>query len=131
VSLLRAAALIAIPIGAAGSVALFFRAADHPPPILVVLFIAWLISPFALLGWMHVAAKRWAASTQTALHGVTLVIALASLAIYANVIAVTRTGAPKAAPFVVVAPASWLLIAVVVSVAAFASHKPTGRSRQA
>ena len=47
--LLRAAALIAIPVGAAGAVALFFRAADHPPPLLVVLFILWLLSPFAVL----------------------------------------------------------------------------------
>jgi hypothetical protein len=108
VKLLRAAALIALPVGAVGTVVLFVRAADHPPPLLVVLFILWLISPFALLGWMHLALTRWTAPTQTALHAVTLVIALVSLAIYGNVIAITRTGAPKAAPFVVVAPASWL-----------------------
>ena len=88
----RTAALVAIPAAAIGAVALFFRAADHPPPLLVVLFILWLISPFALLGWMHVAARRWTASTQTALRGVTIVITLASLAIYGKVIAVTPAG---------------------------------------
>ena len=116
--MMRTASLVAIAVGAAGAVVFFVRAADHPPPILIVLFIVWLISPFVLLGWMHVASTRWSASTQTALHGVTIVIALASLAIYGNLIAVTPAGSPKAAPFVVVAPASWLVIATVVGAAA-------------
>jgi hypothetical protein len=120
--LLRDAALVALPIGAVGAGALFFRAADHPPPILVVLFILWLISPFALLAWMHVAATRWAAPTQAALHAVTIAITLASLAVYGNLIAVTPPGSPKAAPFVIVAPASWLLAAIVVTLAALASR---------
>lgn len=120
---LRLAALIALPAGAIGSVLLFFRAADHPPPLLVVLFILWLVSPFALLGGLHVAAKRWTAPTRTALHAVTLVIALASLAIYGNVMAITRQGAPKAAPFVIVAPLSWLLTALAVAAAGLFSRR--------
>lgn len=120
---LRGAALIALPVGAVGTVLLFFRAADHPPPLLVVLFILWLLSPFALLGWMHLAATRWTAPTQTALHGVTLAIALASLAIYGNLLTITPAGAPKAAPFVVVAPASWLVIAIAVGAATRISRR--------
>jgi hypothetical protein len=123
--LLRTAALIAIPIGAAGAVVLFFRAAEHPPLLLVVLFLLWLLSPFAILAWAHAMSRRWAVPTQAALHGVTLVIALASLAIYGNVIDVARPGSPKAAPFVITAPASWLLIAIVVPLAVFVSRRRT------
>jgi hypothetical protein len=114
VTLLRSAALIAIPVGAVGAIALFFRAADHPPPLLVVLFILWLLSPFALLGWACAVSKEWSVPTQAALYSVTIVVTLASLAIYGNLIAITRAGAPKAAVFVVTAPASWLLIAIVI-----------------
>lgn len=121
--LLRAAALIAIPVGAVGSMVLFFRAADHPPPLLVVLFILWLLSPFVVLAWAHVISKRWAALTQAALYSVTLVITLASLAIYGKVIVVAPAGSPKAAVFVVVAPASWLLMAIVVPAAALLSGR--------
>ena len=122
-TLLRAAALIAIPVGAVGAVVLFVRAADHPPPVLVVLFILWLLSPFVILGWAHVISKRWAVPTQAALYSVTLVITLASLAIYGKVIVVAPAGSPKAAVFVVVAPASWLLIAIVVPAAALLSGR--------
>jgi hypothetical protein len=119
---LRTAALIAVPIGAVGAVALFFRAADHPPAVLVILFILWLLSPFALLGWALARSTRWAVPTQTALYGVTLVITLGTLALYGNVIVVAPAGAPKAAVFVVTAPASWLLMAVVVPLAALISR---------
>lgn len=116
--LFRAAALIAITVGAAGAVVLFFRAADHPPPLLVVLFILWLLSPFAVLTWAQIASTRWSVPTQTALHVVTVVITLASLAIYARLLVVAPPGAPKAAVFVVTPPASWLLMALVVALVA-------------
>lgn len=121
--LLRTTALIAVLVGAAGTVVLFFRASEHTPPLLVVLFMIWLLSPFVILGWANVISKRWSVLTQAALYCVTLVIALASLAIYGNVIVITRHGAPKAAPFVVVAPASFLLTAIVVSIAARVSSR--------
>ena len=121
--LLRTTALIAVLVGATGTVVLFFRASEHTPPLLVVLFMIWLLSPFVILGWANVISKRWSVLTQAALYCVTLVIALASLAIYGNVIVITRHGAPKAAPFVVVAPASFLLTAIVVSIAARVSSR--------
>ena len=120
---LRTASRIALPVGAVGTVVLFFRASDRTPPLLIVLFLVWLLSPFAVLAWAHVRSARWPPATRAAVYAVTLAIALASLAIYGNVIAVTRVGAPKAAPFVVVAPASWLLIAVIVPLAGLLSRR--------
>jgi hypothetical protein len=123
VTLLRAAALIALPIGAVGTILLFFRASERTPPLLIVLFLLWLLSPFAVLAWAHIRSPRWSAATRLALYGVTLVIALGSLAIYGNLIAITRQGAPKAAPFVIVAPLSWLLTAIAVGAAARISRR--------
>ena len=123
--LLGTVAVIAMPAGAIGTVALFLRVAlaQRTPPFLIVLFIVWLLSPFAVLAWAHLASRRWSDATRTALNGVTIVIALASLAIYSNLIAITPHGAPKAAPFVVVAPTSWLVIAIVVPLAAWAGGR--------
>ncbi len=123
--ILRTLALIALAIGAVGTLVLFFRATDRTPPLLIVLFVGWLLMPFAILAGARVASKRWAATTQAALHGVTIVTALASLAIYGNVIRITPQGSPKAAPFVVAAPASLLLAAVVISLAALVSRRRT------
>ena len=46
--LLRMAALIALPVGAVGTVVLFFRASARTPPLLIVLFLVWLLSPFVI-----------------------------------------------------------------------------------
>jgi FtsH-binding integral membrane protein len=115
--LLRTAALLAMPVGAAGAIVLFFRAADHPPPLVVVGFIVWLISPFVLLAGMRAASTRWSPAAQLTLHVVTVLIAAVSLLIYSGLLVVTRAGAPSAAPFVVVAPASWLITGIVVALA--------------
>src|SRR2546423_10095486 len=80
---LRFTALIALVTGAAGSLGLWIHAAKHPPPLLVVLFVVWVLSPFVILGIGHVVAKRWAPSTQAALYWVTLLVTVASIAIYA------------------------------------------------
>ena len=90
------------------------------PRLLLGLFAMWVVSPFVVLAAGCVASKRWSALTRAALYGVTPVVAVASLAIYGAV----AFGAPrpKTAVFVIVAPASWLLIAIVVATAAIVSR---------
>jgi hypothetical protein len=117
---LRRPALIAVPIGAVGSVGLMLSAAHRNGTrmlFLLVLFTGWVLSPFVALAWAHAVSKRWSPPTRSALHVVTLVIAIASLLIYAAV----AFGPPreKIAPvFVMVPPASWLLLAITVPIAA-------------
>ena len=119
--LLRAAALIALPAGAVGSVGLMLRA-GHPPLFLRVLFAIWVLSPFMALALANVVSKRWSDLTRAALYGVMLAVTLATLAIYGNV-AFGPPRAQRAFVFVVVPPASWLLIAIVVPIAAFISGR--------
>src|ERR1700738_3072023 len=94
---LRFTALIALVIGAAGSLGLWIHAAKHPPPLLVVLFVIWVLSPFVILGIGHVMAKRWSPSTQAALYWVTLLVSATSIAIYADDAVAHRTAHPAAA----------------------------------
>ena len=72
------------------------------------------LAPFIALTWCHAPAKRWSESARAALHFMTLVLALGSLAIYGYV----ALGPPRAKPaffFLVIPPASLILIALVVA----------------
>ena len=114
---LRLTALIALVIGAVGSIGLWIRAAQHPPPLIIVLFVVWVLSPFVVLGIGHVVAKRWAPSTQAALYWVTLLVSVASIVIYADD-AVSHRTAHRAAVYVVVPPASWIVSAIAIGLGA-------------
>ncbi|MDP9099590.1 MAG: hypothetical protein M3N48_11460 [Verrucomicrobiota bacterium] len=121
---LRLTAVIALVIGAAGSLGLWIHAARHPPPLLVVLFVAWVLSPYVVLGIGQVVAKRWAPGTRAALYWVTLLVAVASMGIYADDAVAHRTAHP-AFVYVVVPPASWLVTVVAIGLGAWiAKRKP-------
>ena len=125
--LLRAAALIAVLAGTAGSVGLMLHAGRHnDSQILLVLFALWVLSPFMALVWANVVSKRWLVHTRATLYSVMLVLTLGSLAIYATV-ALGPPRAKAAFVFVVVPPASWLLIAIAVSIAALISRRLSRR----
>jgi ABC-type Mn2+/Zn2+ transport system permease subunit len=115
--LLRAAALLAVVAGAVGAVGLTLYAGRHNSSlILKALFVLWVLSPFAALVGTDVISKRWPFSARAALYVVMLVIAIGTLAIY-GAVALGPPRAKTAPVFVVVPPASWLLIAVVVPIA--------------
>jgi uncharacterized membrane protein YidH (DUF202 family) len=89
-------------------------------------FVVWILSPFVVLAWAASASSRWSALTRTTLDVVTLVITLGSLAMYGSVVW-RSAGSPRGPAFVAVPPASWLLIAVALGIAALASrHPPSG-----
>jgi hypothetical protein len=119
--LLRAVALVAVVVGAIGSVGLMLRAGRSTPRLLLVLFVIWVLSPFMALAWANMVSKGWSVLTRATLYCVTLVITLGSLAIYGDVVVVAPAGSANAFRFVVVPPASWLLMTIVVPIAALIS----------
>lgn len=123
---LRAVALIALVAGAVGSVGLTLRAGRSTPRLLLIIFVIWVLSPFVALAWAHMVSKRWSVLTRATLYCVTLVITLGSLAIYGDVV-LPPEGSPRAFVFVIVPPGSWLLMAIVVPIAAFVSRRLSHR----
>jgi hypothetical protein len=123
---LRVAALIAMLIGAAGSLGLMLRAGERTPRFLLVLFVIWVLSPFVALAWANVVSKRWSILTRVTLHSATLVVTLFSLAVYVDD-APGHRSSRAAFVYVAVPPASWLLIAIVVLMAAFIAGKQSRR----
>ena len=124
--LLRVVALVGVVAGAGGSLALMLRAGRRTPTLLLVAFVVWVLSPFMALGWAHMVSKRWSVPTRATLDCVTLVLALGSLATYGDLVS-RPTGSPNAFFFVAVPPASCLLMAIVVPIAALISRRLSRR----
>jgi len=120
---LHGAAQVAAVVGAVGAVALMLYAGRANQHILVtVLFVFWVLAPFVALAWADRMSVRWSVVTRTALHWMTVVITMGSLAIYVQrVLRPPRT--TGAFVFVAVPVASCLLAAIAVAVAALLSRR--------
>ena len=110
---LRPAALIAVLVGAVGSVGLLLREGQRTPRFLLVLFVLWVLSPFMAVVLADAISKRWPVLTRPPLYGVSLVFTLGSLVIY-GAVALGLLRARPAAVFLLVPLASWLLIAIAL-----------------
>ena len=113
---LRSAALIAIVFGAIGSVGLLRHAQQHPPPLIVVGFVVWVLAPFVLLAIANLFSARWPAKLRTILCLVTLFITIASLAIYLDD-NISHRPAKPAFVYVAVPPVSVIVSALVLGIA--------------
>jgi hypothetical protein len=122
---LRAAARVAVVVGAIGSVGLMLRAGRSTPRLLLVLFVFWVVSPFVALAWANMVSARWSVMTRTTLYCVTLVITVGTLVIYGFDMRPAESA--RAFSFVAVPPGSWLLLVVVVPVAALVSRTRSPR----
>jgi len=116
--LAASAGTIAILVGVVGSVALFLRASQRkgPPPLLIVLFVIWVLSPYLLLVAARLFAKRWPPRSRSWIHLAAVVVAALSLVAYGAV--ALGPSEPKTAVFVLVAPVCWLITAIAVGIAA-------------
>ncbi len=127
-SVLRAAALIALPVGTAGSLGFMLRAGHrNPSRVLLVLFAIWVLSPFLALVFVLIVSKDWSVLTRATLYGVMLILTVSSLAIYGDV-ALRPPRTKTAFAFVVVPLASWLLIAITIPIAALIFRRRSRRS---
>jgi peptidoglycan/LPS O-acetylase OafA/YrhL len=110
---LRSAALIAVLVGAAGSVGLVLREGQRSPRFLLVLFVLWVVSPFVGVVLAEVVSKRWPVLGRAPLHGVSLGFTVGSLGIYGAVVLGLFRARP-AAVFLLVPLACWVLIAIAL-----------------
>jgi hypothetical protein len=122
---LRAAALIAVLIGAASSIYFMLRV-GHAQILLTVLFTIWVLSPFVAAVLADVVSQASSVPTRTTLYGMMLILAVVSPAIYGAV----ALGPPRPQPafwFLMVPFASCLLLAIAVPLARFVSDRRSHR----
>jgi len=112
---LRTAALVAVLVGAAGSLALMLYAGRrNQSRILVILFALWVLAPFAALAWANFRGR---------LHALTPGVAAVSLAFYGAVASgVLRA---KIGFIFLVVPAISLLVTGAISLKARLSARGT------
>ena len=121
--MLLRADLIVLRAGAVGSLGLMLYAGRHRNSrILLLLFAAWVLSPFMAAVLANVVSQGSPVITRATLSVTMLVITLGSLAIYGDV-AFWHNKAKIGFEFLMVPLVSWLLIAVVVPIATLVSRR--------
>jgi len=119
---------VATVVSAVGSVALLlYMGRRNKSIVLMVLFSIWVLAPFVgSLLLNALIAKRGSAIMRTALHVAMLIIAVASLALYADTVLRPPVSQPVFR-FVLLPVVSCVLIIIVVVTAAFVSRLIHGR----
>jgi multisubunit Na+/H+ antiporter MnhG subunit len=118
---MRKVAMIAVLVGAAGSLALMLHAARRQQSrILMLIFGVWVLSPFIAALIANAISNRWAVRTRTTLNISTVLLTLGSLVIYGEV-AFEYVQAKVGFVFLVVPLGFWLLMAAAVGTAALIS----------
>ena len=119
-------AAIGLALGAAAaSVALMLRAARHQrSTVLVLLFAAWVLSPFVGLVYAHLSSKQWLPSPRVLLYVLTVIVVSTCPAVYAAV-AFGHTTLKMGFVFLMVPFACWLFMGLVVCIAWLVSRKPS------
>ena len=120
---LRTAARIVVPVAAVGSLALMFRSIQrNPSRLLIVIFVLWVLAPFAALMFADVLSARWTPRLRRTLYCVMLLVALGSLGAYVAD-AVWPRKAQAAFVYIALPPASVLFSAIVLSTAGLLSRR--------
>jgi len=116
------AAMIGLTIGAVTSLALMLRAGRHQRSVvLVLLFSAWVLSPFLGLVYAHLSSTQWLRSARVVLSALTVLIVCGCPAIYAAV-AFGRTTLKMGFVFLFIPFMCWLLTGFVVGLALLSSR---------
>src|SRR5260221_9605553 len=102
------------------------RAGRHNNSVLLLLlFTAWVLSPFVVLLLTNVISKRWSVTSHVILYSLMLVLTVGSLICYSGTVS---PWSKPAAVFLVVPMLSWLLIVIVFPIAKSQSRKQSHRS---
>ena len=107
-------------LGGCGSLGLTLWVGRNAPRVLLVMFIAWVASPFAALFAAARSSSPWATNSRATVHLLVPLITTASLTVYT--LAATRWNRSTPA-FLMVPLTSWLLIAAAAGSAAWTARK--------
>ena len=105
-------ALVATLVASVASIAFLLYAGRRNQSVLLAIgFSLWVVSPYVLTLTGHILSKRWLRAPHTLISIAMLVVALASLAVYAIDFFLPKQ--KGAFVFVLVPPICWLVIAAV------------------
>ena len=100
---------------------MFQTGRNNDSVFLMTLFAVWVFSPFAVLAVATRISMRWSNLRRVTLYTLLLVVAVGSLIGYSG--ALSPAGTKPAFVFLVIPLISWLLMAIVIPVAALLSRR--------
>lgn len=110
---LRTFAWIVMLLGIIGSLYFMFNTGRNQNSIvLIALFTAWLLSPFAGLFVATKISARWPLAVRSSIYWLMIGLTFASLVAYSGVL--MPTGTKPAFIFLVAPLASWIIILIVI-----------------
>ena len=119
---LRAVALVLILIGAIGSIGLtLYTGRKNSSMLLMTIFVIWVLSPFVGLYIADRISKHWYQVTRISLYVLMLFIPVISLIAYSGIL--NRPDTKPAFMFLLIPLVSWILIAIVITIAAILSRR--------
>ena len=119
---MRTVALTIVVIGAVGSLYFMFNAGRNQKSILLItLFTAWVLSPFAGLFLANKISNHWTAPARASLYWLMIILTIGSLITYSGALIPPDT--KSAFIFLVVPLSSWFLIVTVFLIARRISSK--------
>jgi hypothetical protein len=128
--MLRIVALTAGLAGALGSLSFVLHTGrNNDSVLLVLLFVAWVLSPFIALFVANLVSMRWPAFTRVILYCLIIFLTVGSLLSYSGTLRLP--GKKPAFVFLVVPLLSWIIIAIVIPITISVSHRLSGRSENA
>lgn len=126
ITFLRTVALILISLGAVGSLYFMFNAGRNQKSILLItLFTAWILSPFAGLFLADKFSNRWTVTVRAALYWLMIILTIVSLVAYSGALNTPRT--KNAFVFIIIPLISWLLMSIAILIARKLSRKMHGK----
>src|SRR5262245_51713402 len=127
-NLLQTVAMIVIFVGAIGSLYFMFNAGRNQKSILlIVLFTAWVLSPFVGLFLGAIISNRRIVSARTSLYLLMIIVVVGSLVAYSGVL--TPSGTKGAFVFLVAPFTSWVVIVIVLLISRRRSAKSNGTDK--
>jgi ribosomal protein S19 len=120
-NVLRKAALAVAIIGAIASLIFVVYAGHNNKSIILrLLFVGWVLSPFAALMAAHKIRERWTINARVILYWLTLVIAIASPVIYNGIL---FSPGVKLTPYFLFVPLFAWVVIIVFMLAAVKSRR--------
>jgi hypothetical protein len=122
---LQATALAVLLVGALISLGLVTHAGRNNHSVLLpVLFVVWVLSPFAALFLACLVSGSWKLINRLILYILTFILTVCSLTGYSGIF--TPHGAKPAFIYLAVPLVSWLLMAIIFLLNILLSHKSKG-----
>jgi hypothetical protein len=119
---LRATGTVAVLAAAVASLIMVIHTGRHNRSFLLpLLFILWVLSPFAALLIANRISKPWLILTRVTLYWLMLIISAVCLIAYSGLL--TPSGTKAAFVFLMAPLLSWLLILTCIPIAASRSRK--------